>query len=191
MTEQKTLEQRVREDLMSDGPPLSNQEYLGFVKANFPYYTYDPPRKGFEKKLRYYNRGEGVTKREYDEIMKKERHFCLDIRESGEYKLDTNNAESNIRNGKTPQLEKFRSYLREKYPKLFENYLKLGKRSTELTLKTFDLLNEGRRDLAEALSEENKEHFGTYNAYTIKLCLILNEYNQKVPEEDVVVGIEG
>ncbi len=184
MAEQKTLEQRVNEDLMSDNSPLSPKEYLEFVKTNFPYYTYNPFEEDLDKKSRYYSGGKEITSGEYDKIIEKgERHFCLQLDRSGNYKLHTNNAQSNLRYRKTPQLEKFRDYLGVNYQKLFKTFFELSEQDSKSIINVFDLINNGKdtSDLPKFYTPE----------YTIKLCLILNDYNQKVSEEDKVVGIEG
>src|SRR3989344_5099560 len=105
MAEQKTLEQRVNEDLVSDSPPLSNQEYLDFIKSNFPYYTYDPRVEEIDDRIRYYDRGKEISGIEYiSKIESGERGFDIQINMNKKEEIHKNNAYVNLRFIKTLQL---------------------------------------------------------------------------------------
>jgi hypothetical protein len=136
MSDLENLEQRVKEDLKLDSPPLSNQEYLDFIKSNFLYYTYDPRIEEIENRSRYYDRRKEISEREYiSRIGSGERGFDIQINMSKREEIHTNNAHANLRYRKTPQLDKFREYFRENYPKIFDSYFKSEKVNDNYTTK--------------------------------------------------------
>jgi len=163
MTEQKTLEQRVNEDLASDSPPLSNQEYLDYLMNNCIHYYYE-----ISGGLRTPHRYDGKREISEDEYKRRalsgESIFPIEPNEKGEFKLYLNNMHYNMKRDKSKQLNKFRVFLRKKYPNLFTHYIN----ADEFANGEIGKINED---------------------YSVKIFLILEGYNKKVPKRDRVLKI--
>ncbi len=172
MKNTKNLEQRVKEDLANDSPPLSQKEYTEYIKNNF-HYTFRDELAEFESRLndrvKHYDKRKEISEDEYHS--KKETSFSITKKLDGKETLYTDSIIHQVFYGRTPKQKKLNTYLKENYPDLLKEY-------KSLALKSIDFKKGSKKELVEG-----------YDSYATKLLLVANEYNQNAPKEDKVLII--
>ena len=172
MTSTKNIEQRVKEDLANDSPPLSQKEYVEYIKDIYHYTLHDKIaefRLRLDDRVKHYDKRKEISEDEHR--MKASKGFIITRELDEEETIYTDSIISQVFYGRTPKQKKLNSYLKENYPELLKEY-------KSLALKSIDFKKGSKKEFVEG-----------YDAYATKLLLVANEYNQNAPKEDKVLII--
>ncbi len=168
----ENLEERVKQDLKNDSPPLSQKDYIEYIKDNFNYTIHDDIAT-FELRLddrvKHYDKREEIS--EGDSLSNAGKGFIINRELNGQETLYTDSIIHQVFYGRTPRQKKLNSYLKQNYPELLKEY-------KSLALKSIDFKKGSKKEFVEG-----------YDAYATKLLLVATEYNRSVPRKDRVLLI--